>query len=200
MRRREFTALVVGAAVGWPLTARAQPSSKVYRLGYLAQHRVPLGIETLQAALRELGYVQGQNLKVEYRFGGSQPALDVLAAELVALGPDAIVAVGTPPALAAKRATTSIPIVMGPINDTLRAGIVASLARPGGNITGVSEYGSELSRKRVEVLKEAVPGIAHLAVLGNVANLLNQYLWEDAQLAARALEIEPRLFTVRETG
>jgi putative tryptophan/tyrosine transport system substrate-binding protein len=198
MRRRAFILFLSSGAILWALSARAQQGSKLYRLGYLAQHRVPLAIETLQAGLRELGYVEGQNLKVEYRFGGSEPALDALATELVALGPDAIVTVGTPPALAAKRATTSIPIVMGPINDPLRAGIVASLARPGENITGVSEYGSELSRKRVEVLKEAVPGIARLAVLGNAANLLNQYLWEDAQLAPRALEIEPRRFTVRE--
>ena len=198
-RRREFIAALGGAAFGWPLSARAQQPPKIYRLGYLAPARLPHLIEALQAGLRELGYVEGKNLKVEYRFGEHQPeTLGMLAAELVALNPDVIVTVGTPPAIAAKQATTTIPIVMASVGDPVRAGIVASLVRPGGNITGMSEYGAELSAKRVEVLKGAVPGIARLAVLGNATNPFNQYAWEDTQPAARALGTEPQLFMVRE--
>jgi putative tryptophan/tyrosine transport system substrate-binding protein len=120
-----------------------------------------------------------------------------LAAELVALGPDAIVTIATPPALAAKRATTTIPIVMADVADPLRAGIVASLARPGSNITGVTLYASELTGKRVEVFKEAVPGIARLAILGNATNTFTQYAWEDTQPVARQLGIELQPFMVR---
>jgi|SRR6516162_6043873 len=98
----------------------------------------------------------------------------------------------------AKRATTTIPIVMAAAGDPMRAGIVANLAHPGGNITGVTAYGSELSGKRVEILKEAVPAMARLAVLGNPTNPFNKYSWEDTQPAARALGIKPQLFMVRE--
>jgi putative ABC transport system substrate-binding protein len=151
--------------------------------------------------LRELGYVEGKNLKMEYRFGGQDPeALGKLAAELVALGPDAIVTVASPPAIAAKRATTTIPIVMATAGDPLRSGIIANLAHPGGNITGVTLYGSELSGKRVEVLKEALPGISHVAVLGNAANAFSQFSWEDTQPVARQMGIEPQLFMVREAN
>jgi putative tryptophan/tyrosine transport system substrate-binding protein len=200
MRRRDFITLLGGAAaLGSPRTAHAQQPSKIYRLGYLAPTRILNLIEALHTGLRELGYVEGKNLKVEYRFGGHQlETLGTLAAELVALSPDVIVTVATPPVIAAKRATTTIPIVMATAGDPLRAGIVASLAHPGGNITGVTLYGSELSGKRVEVLKEAVPGIARLAVLGNATNPFSQYSWEDTQPATRALGIAPQLFMVRE--
>jgi putative ABC transport system substrate-binding protein len=193
MRRRDF----ISAAALLPLAARGQPSSKIYRLGYLAGPRILHLIEALQAGLRELGYVEGKNLKVEYRFGGDQlETLHKLALELVALGPDAIVVQTTPAAIAAKRATTTIPIVMSLVADPVRSGIVASLPHPGGNITGTTLYGSELSGKRVEVLKEAV-GFARLAVLGHRTNP-NQYTWEETREAARALAIEPQLFMVRE--
>jgi putative tryptophan/tyrosine transport system substrate-binding protein len=132
---------------------------------------------------------------VEYRFGGQQhETLDTLAAQLVALRPDAIVTRGTPATFAAKQATTTIPIVMAPVGDPVRAGIVSSLAHPGGNITGVSLYGSELSRKRVELLKELLPAFARLGILANSP----QFWWEEAQLAAQALGSEGALFTVRE--
>jgi putative tryptophan/tyrosine transport system substrate-binding protein len=198
MRRREFFTLLGVGAVAWPLAGGAQQPSKLYRLGYLAPARIPTLIEALQTGLHELGYVEGSNLKIEYRFGGHElQTLGKLAAELVALGPDVIITVATPPAIAAKRATTTIPIVMATAGDPLRAGIVASLARPGNNITGVTLYASELSGKRVEVLKEVVPGIDRLAILGNATNPMSQYSWEDTQPAARRLGIEPQLFTVR---
>ena len=112
MRRREFFTLLGGAAVAWPLAGGAQQPSKLYRLGYLSVARIPNAIDALQTGLRELGYVEGKNLKVEYRFGGPQSErLDAIASELVELRPDAIVTPGTDATFAAKRATTTIPIV-----------------------------------------------------------------------------------------
>jgi putative ABC transport system substrate-binding protein len=194
MRRREF----ISAAALLPLAARAA-AVKLYRLGYLSAARIPIGIEALQTGLRELGYVEGKNLKVEYRFGGQQSErLDAIASELVELRPDGIVTAGTPAVFAAKRATTTIPIVMAPVGDPVRYGIVTNLAHPGGNITGVTLYRSELGGKRVEVLKEVLPAITRLGALGNAANPATQFWWEEVQLAAQALGLEPALFTVRE--
>jgi ABC-type uncharacterized transport system substrate-binding protein len=199
MRRREFFMLLGCAAIGWPLAAHGQQASKIYRLGYLALAREPHLIEALQTGLRELGYVEGKNLKVEYRFGGEQrETLETLAAQLVALRPDAIVTRGTPATFAAKQATTTIPIVMAPVGDPVRVGIVSSLAHPGSNITGVSLYGLELARKRVELLKELLPAIARLGILANATSPAPQFWWEEAQLAAQALGSEGALFTVRE--
>jgi putative ABC transport system substrate-binding protein len=176
-----------------------QQPSKLYRLGYLATAQAPDLIEPLKAGLRELGYVEGKNLKIEYRFGGLQSErLDAIASELVELRPDAIVTAGTPATFAAKRATATIPIVMAPVGDPVRFGIVGSLAHPGGNITGVTMYGSELFGKRVEVLKELLPAIARLGILGNATNPATQFSWEETQQAAQALGLEPALFTVQE--
>jgi putative tryptophan/tyrosine transport system substrate-binding protein len=197
MRRRAFISLFGIAVSGW--SARGQQPPKIYRLGYLSAARVSNLIEALQTGLRELGYVESKNLKVEYRFGGPQSKrLDELASELVDLRPDAIVTAGTPATFAAKRATMAIPIVMSPVGDPVRFGIVASLAHPGGNITGVTLYGPELGRKRVELLKELLPAIGRLGVLGNSGNPATQFLWEETQSAAQALGLEPALFTVRE--
>jgi putative tryptophan/tyrosine transport system substrate-binding protein len=171
VRRRDFVALLGVAVSGWSLSARADHPSKLYRLGYLSAARIPNAIDALQTGLRELGYIEGKNLKVEYRFGGRQSErLDAIASELVELRPDAIVTAGTPAVFAAKQATTTIPIVMAPVGDPVRYGIVASLAHPGGNITGVTLYRSELAGKRVEVLKEVLPAITRLGALGNAAN------------------------------
>jgi putative ABC transport system substrate-binding protein len=132
MERRRFIMLVGGAAASWPLTALAQQAStRVYRLGYLAPARIPHLVDALFGALRDLGYVEGQNLKVEYRYGAGKE-LDELAAELAKGKPDVIVTVATPPALAAKRATRSIPIVMATAGAPVSLGVVASLARPRG--------------------------------------------------------------------
>ena len=184
------------------LLSRAQSqSSKTYRIGYLALVKIPHLIEALQDGLRKFGYVEGENLKTEYRvLQGGSATLDALAAELVRLSPDLIVTVGTPPALAAKRATTTIPIVMATVGDPAGLGIVASLGHPGGNVTGVTLYSSELSGKRVEVLKQAVPGIARIAVLGNGSSPLTQLLWQQTQMAAQLARLDARLFTVQEPG
>ncbi len=196
MKRREFIALLSQAVVLCSVQSRAQQQpSKIYMIGYLAQARIPHLIEALQDGLRELSYVEGQNLKTEYRFPqGEAKTLDALASELVRLSPDVIVTVATPPVIAAKRATASIPIVMATAGDPVRFGIVSSLARPGGNVTGTTLYGTELSSKRLEVFREALPDITRIAVLGNARNPYGRYLWEEMQPAARALGIDLRLF------
>ena len=197
LRRRDFIALLGGAAVAWPFAARGQQPPKMARLGYLAPAYHPDLIEPLRGGLRDLGYVEGQNLAIEYRFAlGQTKTYDELAAELVQLGPAAIVLTGTPAALAAKRQTTTIPIIMAPIGDPLALGLAASLARPGGNVTGVTMYGSELAHKRMEVFREAVTRIRRIAVLGNAENPLHRFLWDDIQPTGRALGLEFRLFPV----
>ena len=177
MRRREFTSLLGAAVMLCSSRARAQPS-RTYLLGYLALAPVPYLIKALKDGLRKLGYIEDHNLKVEYRFlstGGT--SADALAVELVKLGPDVIIAVGTAMTIAAKRATTTIPIVMTPVADPLRAGIVTSLAHPGGNVTGTMLYGSELGGKRADVFKQAVPAIARIAVLGHGTSPVTKLLW-----------------------
>jgi putative ABC transport system substrate-binding protein len=126
--------------------------------------------------------------------------MDELAAELVRLGPDVIVTVASGAALAAKRATTTIPIVMATVGEPVGIGLVASLARPGGNITGVTLYGSELARKRLELLKETIPGVRRVALLDNAANPFSAFSWNEIQPAGPALGLELRLFAIRELG
>ena len=197
MRRREFITLIGGAAVTWPLAVRGQQAPRAARLGYLAPASNPELQQALLGGLRDLGYVEGQNLAIEYRFMlGQSKSYDELAAELARSAPDAMVVVGTPPALAAKRQTTSIPIIMGPAADPLRSGLVASLSRPGGNVTGVSLYGSEMVRKRMEIFKEAVIGIQRIAVLANAENPLHRFLWDDLQPIGPALGLQFRLLVV----
>jgi putative tryptophan/tyrosine transport system substrate-binding protein len=196
MRRREFITLLSGAAA-WPLAARAQQAPRAARLGYLAPASNPDLQQSLLGGLRDLGYVEGQNLAIEYRFMlGQSKSYDELAAELARSAPDAMVVVGTPPALAAKRQTTTIPIIMGPAADPLRSGLVASLSRPGGNVTGVSLYGSEITRKRMEIFKEAVIGIQRIAVLSNAENPLHRFLWDDLQPIGPTLGLQFRLLVV----
>jgi putative tryptophan/tyrosine transport system substrate-binding protein len=197
VKRREFITLLASAAAACPLAARAQQAPRAARLGYLAPASNPDLQQALLGGLRDLGYVEGQNLAIDYRFMlGQSKTYDELASELARLAPDAIIVVGTPPALAAKRQTTTIPIIMAPAADPLRSGLVASLSHPGGNVTGVSLYGSELARKRMEVFKEAVVGIQRVAVLGNAENPLHRFLWDDLQPIGPALGLQVRLLVV----
>ena len=201
--RRDVIALLGGAAafsISWPLTARAQPG-KVWRIGMLDTTSAELNAPNLDAfrrGLRQLGYVEGQNLAIDYRSAdGRLERIPQLAAELVRRNVDVIVTRGTPSALAAKHATATIPIVMAAIGEPVETGLVASLARPGGNVTGLSAFVTELVAKRVELLKEVLPRIARLALLDNMSNASVPPQWEETKRAARALGIEPQLLDVR---
>jgi putative tryptophan/tyrosine transport system substrate-binding protein len=202
MRRREFM-LAVGGAATWPLAARAQQPGKIWRIGMLETISPGLNaknIEALQRGLRELGYVENQNYVLEYRSAdGDAERFPAFADELVRLRVDLIVTRGTPAARAAKNATESIPIVMAAIGEPLGTGVVASLARPGGNVTGLSGFVTELAGKRVELLKELRPTTSIAAFFSNMANPVVPPQWEETQKAARALGIEVSLLDVRST-
>jgi putative ABC transport system substrate-binding protein len=158
-----------------------------------------LPIEALLTGLRKFNYVEGQNLAIEYRFEqGQSKSLDELAAELVRWGPAVIVTIGTPASLAAQRATTTIPVIMATVGEVLRTGLVTNLARPGGNITGMTLYADQLSSKRLELFKEMVPRIERVAVLGNTNNPIHGYYWDDMQPSGRALGLNLRLFNLKE--
>ena len=191
MRRREFITLVGGAAVAWPMAARAQ-QTKVYRIGALLVGNADVvSFRTeLREELRKAGYVEGRNLLFEFR--SAEEKLDLLpnlAAELVALKVDVIVALYTPCALAAQRATREIPIVIVSGNP-VETGLVASLNRPGGNITGVSLIAAELHGKCVELFRDMFPSIRRVAALGNAADPISKTFLEQVLLAGRTTGIE----------
>jgi len=197
--RREAITLLGGAAVAWPLAARAQ--AKVYAIGILetvprAQNQA--NFAGLLNGLRELGYVEGQNLRIDYRSADGQgDRFPALAAELVRNRVDLIVTRGTPAARAAKAATATIPIVMAAIGEPLGVGVVASLARPGGNVTGLSAFVTELSGKRIELLKEAFPSVSTVGHLNNLGNPVALPQWEATRAVASQLRLTAELFDVR---
>src|SRR4051795_9584761 len=192
MRRREAIGIIgLGSFAARFGSLAAQPIPRSVRLAYLAPIRIPHLIEALTGGLRDLGYVEGQNLSIEYRFAGENPErFELLAIELVRLAPHVIVTVATPATLAVSRATSSIPIVVATAGDLVRSGAVQSIARPGGNVTGVSLYSVELSQKRLEVLIEAIPTIKRVGVLGNANNLYNRLQWDDTKPAGASLGLE----------
>ena len=166
MKRREFITLLGGAAIAWPLAARAQQAVRARRIGILlySQQELPVIRPCLQE-LQTVGHVDGKTVTIEYRDAeGKYERLSPLAAELVRLKVDLIVTGGPPSARAAKEATATIPIVMIQVGDPVGSGFVASLARPGGNITGLSGLAPELSGKRLELLKEIIPKLSRAAV------------------------------------
>jgi putative tryptophan/tyrosine transport system substrate-binding protein len=191
MRRREFITLLGGAAA-WPLGARAQ-QGKLARVGVLALTSTDAQslARAIREGLREFGYAEGQNFAFEFRSAdGNVDRLPALAADLVRLPVDVIVATFTPCALAAKQATTTIPIVMVAVADPVGAGLVQSLARPGGNITGFSNMGAETAGKSVELLREMLPQLRRVAVLANPVDPFTRPLLEQVHLAGRTTGIE----------
>src|SRR6516225_10038310 len=172
MRRRAFIKLLSGAAAAWPLAARAQQSGRVYRIGWLQPAPIPdAWLKAFRQGLQEFNYVEGKNLIIEYRWGdGNFDRLPEMAAELVQLGVDVLVSGNTPALLALQKATRTIPIVMLTSGDPLHAGLAASLARPGGNITGMSSMTREPSGKRLELLREIIPKLSRVTVLSNPEN------------------------------
>jgi putative ABC transport system substrate-binding protein len=202
MRRRDFLALLGGAAVATPFAARAQqPAPKRHRIGFL--ETVPAAdnaahLDAFRKGLEELGHVQGKSYVVEYRsVDGVPERFPQLAAELVQLKVDVIVTRGTPAALAAKAATTTIPVVMASSGDPVGTGIVASLARPGGNITGLSSFGTELAGKRVELLNDLLTGVSRIGYLGDASNPVVRLQWEETRKAAGVLGLQAELLDVR---
>jgi putative ABC transport system substrate-binding protein len=173
--------------------ALAQQGRKTARVGYLGTSSPtlePQYVEAFRKRLRELGHIEGENIVIEYRWAeGHDDRLPALAAELVRLKPDVIVTTGTPGTLAAGQATKTIPIVFASSADPVHTGIVASLARPGGNATGFTILGPELEAKRLEVIKEALPGLSHVAVLRNPDNPATVPFYEQLKVAAPALGI-----------
>ena len=203
MKRREFIALLGGTAVAWPLAARAQQAGKVHRIGVLETISTTLNVANfyaLREGLRQLGYAEGQNLVIEYRSAdGRDDRFPGLARELLALKVDVIVTRGTPAAKAVKNATSTVPVVMMASGDPVGVGLVTSLARPGGNITGLSAIVGELSPKRLELIREIVPGLARIAVLANTSNDAVRRDWARIETAARSLGVQSQLLDLRES-
>ena len=205
MRRRKCLGLV-GSAAAWPMVARAQPLERMRRIGLLmtSTENDPLNqarIAIFLAGLKELGWTENQSFKLELRYAGSKlDDLPMLAADLVRTRVDLIVTGGTEPIQVASKATTSIPIVMTTIGDPVAAGVVESLARPGGNVTGLSLQATELSAKRVEQLKEVLPALTRVAVLWNPNNASVVLKLKEIEAAAKSLKIEVRALAIREAG
>jgi putative ABC transport system substrate-binding protein len=203
-RPRHSSALVLAlltllVPLAAPLAAEAQHSGRTPRLGYLAERPAPSEFdEAFLKGLRELGYVDGKNIAIEYRWaGGKAERLPTLAAELVGLKVDIIVTSGIPAAKAAKNATQMIPIVMATSMDAVADGLVSSFAHPGGNITGLSLFVTELSRKRLEVLKEAVPGLERVGALFNALNPATAPQFQDTKAAGETLGLNVLPLDVR---
>jgi len=185
-----------------PFAADAQRLTTVHRIGWLGGGSPPTGpnpsLEAFRQGLRDLGYVEGQNLVIEYRYAeGKFERFPALAAELVRLPVDVIVTGGVNAARAAQQATRTIPIVLAAGGDPVGLGLVASLARPGGNLTGLSLMGSELEGKRLELLKEAVPTVSRVAVLVNPSNSNTVLQWKEMEGAAQSLGMQLHALEVR---
>ena len=199
MRRRKFITLLSGTAVGWllaaPVAARAQQGGKVKRIGYLSYSSPaanPHLHDAFRQGMRELGWIDGQSFVIDFRFAeGDVDRLSNLAVELVRIDADVIVATGTPATIAAKNATSTIPIVATNFGDPVGLGVVASLGHPGGNITGFS-FGVTYA-KLLELLQETVPNIREVTILSNPANPSHALAMKDLKVAAQALRVSLQL-------
>jgi putative ABC transport system substrate-binding protein len=191
MKRREFITLIGSVAAAWPLSSRAQQRRKVWRVGALQPGGPPDPLlETIKDGLRDLGYGEGRDFTFEPRWAeGKHDRLAGLAAELVGLKVDVIYAFTTSPALAARQATTTIPIVFSGVGDPVGTGLVANLAHPGGNVTGLSVLATELSGKRLEMLREIIPTASRVAMLWNDTNPSMVLRANEAQDAAGKLGV-----------
>jgi putative tryptophan/tyrosine transport system substrate-binding protein len=185
--RRKFLATLGGAAAVWPVAARAQQPTKIPRIGIIDDSP---RWNAFRHGLRDLGYLEGQNIAFDYAYGDGVPErLGEAAAALVRRPVDVIATYGTPASFAAKQATTTIPIVMISIGDPVRVGLVPSLARPGGNITGNSILAPDVGAKRLQILKEAIPTVSRVAFLWNPDNASNFLQFEEVQAAAPTLGV-----------
>jgi ABC-type uncharacterized transport system substrate-binding protein len=200
MKRREFILALGGAAAVWPLAARAQQSEHVRTIGILASQSLP-PIQRFARKLRDYGYIEGQNLRLVSRFAeGRDERYPVMAAELAAMAVDLIVTWGTPAALAAKQATTTIPVVMGAIGDPVSVGIVSNLARPDGNITGFAAQNVDLDGKRLELLKDLLPHLSRVRMLANSANPMLDVSLRKLRPAAETLRVAVEVSDIQADG
>jgi putative ABC transport system substrate-binding protein len=202
VKRRQFIRLLGGAAAAWPLAARAQQPAKLPTIGFLGTNTASAQREWTDAfvqRLRGLGWVEGRNVAIEYRWaeGRTERLADIIA-ELVRLKVDVIFTNTTPAVLAAKQATSVIPVVFATASDPVGMSLVASLARPGGNVTGLSNQTGELAAKRLELLREVIPGLGRLAILTNMGNPAVVDEMRQAQAAARTLGLEVITLEIRE--
>jgi putative tryptophan/tyrosine transport system substrate-binding protein len=185
MKRRDFISFVAGATLAWPLAARAQQAGKMPRIGIIDDSPI---WNAFRQSLRELGYLEGQSIAFEYRYAGGLPErLAWVSAELVRRPVDLIATFGTPPTKAAKAATNTIPIVMMAVGDPVGAGLVASLARPGGNITGNTVLGPDVAGKRLQLLKELIPSLSRVAFLWNPDNASHPTQLAELKTAVKTL-------------
>ena len=199
MERRRFIEVIAGGFVAAPLAAEAQQAGKVPRIAYIRAEAPPAAdIEAFRQGLREHGYVEGKNIVVEYRWAdGNEERLRAIVAELIRVKVDLIVASAPAAARAAKEAATTIPIVMVLVADPVAFGFVASLARPGGNVTGFAFLLPELSGKRLQLLKDAIPKLSRVAVLWNAANPYKAFDLKEVQAVAEALRVAVETLPVR---
>ena len=194
MIKKTFVSLLTTFLLATISLAEAQPAKKVFRIGLLSGNRpspMPSNIEAFRQGLRELGYVEGQNISVEYRFAeGKEERYAILAAELVNLGVDVIVTFGTQATVAAKQATSTIPILAGGAGDLVAEGLVSSLARPGGNVTGFTNIDPDLSAKRLQLLREILPKVSRVAALYHGGPGGDQEELRETQTAAKTLGVQ----------
>ena len=202
MDRRAFLAGTGAVLLAAPRAADAQPAGRVARVGVLAsstEANFEPSVKVFREALSAIGWVEGRNLTLDVRYPGEQYAqLPELATELVRLKVDVLASLGTPATLAAKRVTTTIPIVMESLSDVVSTGLVPNLARPGGNLTGVSGFAPELSAKRLELIREILPGANRIAVLANRANPATVPILRATEAGAQQIRMKLRVFDVRQ--
>jgi putative ABC transport system substrate-binding protein len=203
MRRRAFITLLGGASVAWPLAARAQQAGKLPTIGVLGSAtpstQAPR-FATFVQRLRELGWIENRTVAIEYRWAeGRSERYSEIAAEFVRLRVDVIVTTGTPVVIAAKQATAIIPIVFVTITDPVGSGLVASLARPGGNVTGLSLQSPDIAGKRLALVREVVPNLRRVAFMGNIDNPFVPREVHEVQAAASTLGLEAATFEIRRT-
>jgi len=194
VKRREFINLLGGAAAAWPLAAHAQQAGKLPTIGFLGSGTPSTQGQWAAAfvqRLRELGWIENRTVAIEYRWAeGRDERFAEIAAEFIRLKVDVIVTYGTPSAIAAKKATAVIPIVIAGAGDLVGTGLVASLARPGGNVTGLSMQAPDLAGKRIEMLREILPGLRTVAILANIGNPNSMLEMGEAHAAARTIGLD----------